>query len=151
MRERLARAMAGAVAAAFLIGAPAEAQVPDPFARDLAQRLSRADLLVNQYGYSRAAGPFAGGLERALTRRFPVTLRAGQEYRIVGVCDHRCRDLDLRLFDANGALIAQDLLADALPVIEVRPRATGVHDIEVLMPACAATGPCYFAFNVYAR
>lgn len=151
MWRGLARAMAGAVATAFLIGAPAQAQVPDPFARDLAQRLSRADQLVNEYGYSRAAGPFAGGLEHGATRRFPVMLRMGQDYRIVGVCDNRCRDLDLRLFDANGALVAQDLMRDALPVIEVRPRATGVHEIEVLMPACAAAGPCYFAFNVYSR
>ncbi|GAN00413.1 hypothetical protein U91I_04079 [alpha proteobacterium U9-1i] len=150
MGARWVKAMAGAVLAAALACAPAFAQVPDPFARDLAQRLSRTDQLVAQQGYSRAAGPFAGGLAQGEARRFSLSLRAGQEYRIVGVCDNRCRDLDMRLVNVNGIVIGEDLLRDAIPVIEVRPPATGQHAVEVQMPGCAAD-VCYYAFNVYAR
>jgi hypothetical protein len=143
------KAAAGLVALAFLTGTAA-AQVPDPFARELAQRLARAETLLTENGYARAAGPFAGGMPEQRTRRFTVMLRAGQDYRIIGVCDHRCGDLDLRLFTANNQLIAQDVLDDAVPIIHVRPLATGNYDIEAVMARCTSE-PCWFAFNVYSR
>ena len=77
-------------------------------------------------------------------------LRAGQDYRSVAVCDSRCSDVDLRLFTANNQLIAQDVLDDAVPVLHVRPVATGNYDIEAVMARCAGD-PCWFAFNVYSR
>jgi hypothetical protein len=140
---------AGLAALALLTG-PAAAQVPDPFARELAQRLTRAEMVLTENGYARAAGPFAGGLPERRARRFTVMLRAGQDYRIVGVCDGRCGDLNLRLFAANNQLIAQDVLRDAVPVIHVRPIATGNYDIEAIMSQCNEA-PCWFAFNVYSR
>jgi hypothetical protein len=143
------KAAAGLAALAFLAGT-AVAQVPDPFARELAQRLSRAETLLTENGYARAAGPFAGGLPEPRARRFTVMLRAGQDYRIVGVCESRCGDLDLRLYAANNQLIAQDVLNDAVPVIHVRPVATGNYDIEAVMSHCTQA-PCWFAFNVYSR
>lgn len=150
MAKSMAKALAAAAILALLLSAAAAAQVPDPFARELAQRLARADRLVGEHGYARAAGPFAGGLGQRLTRRFQVTLRAGQEYRILGVCDERCGDLDLRLYDAFDNLLAEDVLEDAVPALQVRPAATGVQVIEVSMPQCAAT-QCWYALNVYSR
>jgi hypothetical protein len=143
------KAAVGMAALALLCG-PAAAQVPDPFARELAQRLARAETLLSENGYARAAGPFAGGLPERRARRFTVMLRAGQDYRIVGVCESRCGNLDLRLFAASNQLIAQDVMRDAVPVIHVRPVATGNYDIEAIMAQCNET-PCWFAFNVYSR
>jgi hypothetical protein len=151
MVQRWVQMLAAAAAALVLLGPPAGAQVPDPFARELAQRLARSDEVVGEYNYSRAAGPFAGGLRLRESRRFEVMLRAGMDYRIVGVCDARCRNLDIRVLDANGFQVGEDMLRDAVPTIDLRPPVTGVHTIEVLMPACAAAGACYFAFNVYSR
>ncbi|HYD72351.1 MAG TPA: hypothetical protein VEF55_04390 [Candidatus Binatia bacterium] len=138
------------MAALAVLAGTAEAQVPDPFARELAQRLTRAETLLTENGYARAAGPFAGGMPERRARRYTVMLRAGQDYRIVGVCDRRCSDLNLRLFAASNQLIAQDVLRDAVPVIHVRPVATGNYDIEVIMERCD-DAPCWFAFNVYSR
>lgn len=149
MIDWLKSAAAGLAALAVVAGTAA-AQVPDPFARELAQRLARAETLLTENGYARAAGPFAGGLDQQRARRFTVMLRAGQDYRIIGVCDHRCSDVDLRLFAANNQLIAQDVLNDAVPVIHVRPIATGNYDIEAVMVRCTSE-PCWFAFNVYSR
>lgn len=143
------KAAAGLAALAFLTGTAA-AQVPDPFARELAQRLARAETVLTDSGYARAAGPFSGGLTEHRTRRFTVMLRAGQDYRIVGVCDHRCGNLDLRLFAANNQLVAQDVMSDAVPVIHVRPLTTGNYAIEAVMTHCNQS-PCWFAFNVYSR
>jgi len=145
-----AKKTAAALAALALLAAPAAAQVPDPFARELAQKLARAELILSDDGYARAAGPFAGGLREGEGRRFTVTLRAGQDYRIVGVCDNRCRDLDLRLHDPNARMVAEDVLEDAAPIIHVRPYATGQYAIEAIMHGCSAA-PCWFAFNVYSR
>ncbi|HET9230459.1 MAG TPA: hypothetical protein VFO00_04175, partial [Vitreimonas sp.] len=99
------KAAAGLAALALLAGS-AQAQVPDPYARELAQRLTRAEALLTENGYARAAGPFAGGMPERRARRYTVMLRAGQDYRIVGVCDSRCGNLDLRLFAANNQLVA---------------------------------------------
>ena len=140
----------GAVCALALLAAPASAQVPDQYARELAQQLAQAENVLGQEGYGRAAGPFAGGLNQRSSREYNVTLRAGQDYRIVGVCDSRCRDIDLRVFDQNNLVIAQDLLDDRVPVVQVRPRATGQYAIELSMFACGAQ-PCWYAVNVYAR
>lgn len=140
----------GAMAALALLATPASAQVPDPFALELARKLARAEVALVEDGYGRAAGPFAGGLQQRQSRRFNVTLRAGGDYRIVGVCEARCTDLDLRLFDPNNQLLGQDVLEDTIPVIHARPRLTGQHTIDVTMYRCNAE-PCWYAFNVYAR
>ncbi len=150
MLFRFVRAFIVAAALAMAASAPASAQVPDPFARQLAQQLTLVDQFQSQYGYSRAAGPFADGLAPAEARRFPVTLRAGQPYRVVGVCDARCRDIDLRLFDPNGLLVTQDIEPDQTPMVELSPLSTGAYTIELNMAQCAEA-PCYFAFNVYSR
>jgi len=139
-----------ALAALMLVAGPAAAQVPDPYARELAQKLSRAETLLVENGYARAAGPFAGGLNQREGRRFSVMMRAGQDYRVVGVCEDRCRNFDLRVNDPNGVMAGQDVLEDNLPVVHVRPRITGRYTIEVIMVRCASE-PCWYAFNVYSR
>lgn len=144
------RQAAAALAAFVVLAGVASAQVPDPFARQLAAHLSRIDQIVARQNYARAAGPFAGGLNQRQSQRFTVTLRAGQDYRIVGVCDARCTDLNMRLIDPQNFVLDEDALNDAVPVLSVRPNVTGQHTIEASMARCA-DAPCYFAFNVYTR
>jgi hypothetical protein len=124
--------------------------VPDPFARDLARKLAHAEVVLSENGYARAAGPFAGSLVQPRGQSRSITLRAGQDYRIVAVCDERCQDLDLRLVDPNGQTIGEDVLPDSVPVIHVQPRVTGQHTIEVVMQRCTAAS-CWYALNVYSR
>jgi hypothetical protein len=149
MRSWLQRAGA-ALAVLALSALPAAAQVPDPFARELAQKLTRGEELLVANGYMRAAGPFAGGLRSSQARRNTITLRAGQDYRILGVCDERCRDFDLRLFGPAGQLVAQDITNDAVPIIHVRPLVTGPYEVEAMMIRCTGA-PCWYAYNVYSR
>jgi hypothetical protein len=140
-----------ALGALMLLGAePAAAQVPDPWAHDLARGLADAEQMVGERHYSRVAGPFAGGLPARLTRRVQLTMRAGQQYEIIGVCDARCGDLNLRMYDANDRLITEDVLTNNVPILDVSPPLTGLYTIEVEMARCAGD-PCYYAFNVYAR
>lgn len=142
-------AAAGLALLAVLAAPGASAQVPDPYARELAQRLARVETVMSDENYMRAAGPFFGPLASGGGRRFTVNLRAGLEYRIVGVCDGRCRDLDMRALFA-GQLVTQDEAPDATPVLQFRPRVTGAYEVQAIMVRCAAD-PCWFAFNVYSR
>ncbi|MBC7768459.1 MAG: hypothetical protein H7124_06710 [Phycisphaerales bacterium] len=139
-----------ALAALTLAAAPAAAQVPDQYARELAQRLSRAETVLVENGYARAAGPFAAGIAGGEGRRFSLLMRAGQDYRVVGVCESRCGDFNIRVYDMGGRLMGQDVLADNVPVVHVRPRVTGRHIVEIEMVRCARA-PCWSAFNVYSR
>ncbi|MGE0739869.1 MAG: hypothetical protein AB7O98_00895 [Hyphomonadaceae bacterium] len=142
--------MAMALAALALLAGPVAAQVPDPYARQLAQRLAQAEVASVEGGYARAAGPFAGSAPQREGRQFTITLRAGQDYRIVGVCEPRCVGLDLRLYDPYERQIAEDVLQGEVPVIHVRPRLTGQYTVEAGMSRCAGA-ECWFAFNVYSR
>ncbi|MFZ2032070.1 MAG: hypothetical protein WAU68_17290 [Vitreimonas sp.] len=152
MRGRVKRACAAIAALAILAGLPAAAQVPPQFQRELSQRLAEAGRAVSEGGYLKAAGPFAGGLSPQQSRRYPLTLRAGQDYRVIAVCDSRCGDIDLRLYDVNGTQVAQDVLNDNVPTLAIRPSATGPHTIEIDMYQCtAAPDPCWYALNVYTR
>ena len=133
-------------------GLPATAQTPPEYARELSQRLAESGRAVREGGYMRAAGPFSGGLASQQSRRYTLTLRAGQDYRVVAVCDSRCADIDLRLYDLNGIQIAQDTLNDNVPTLAIRPPSTGPHTIEIDMYGCTASpDPCWYAFNVYTR
>ena len=42
------------------------------------------------------------------------------------------------------------MLDDAVPVIHVQPRVTGLYTIEVAMERCGGA-PCWYAVNVYTR
>lgn len=149
MGPRTKKAIAG-LAPLVLLAGPAAAQVPDPYARDLARKLAHAEVVLTGNGYARAAGPFAGGLVEETAQRRSIMLRAGQDYRIVGVCDERCRDLDLRLYDPNGQIVGQDVLEDDVSVIHVQPGFTGQYTIDAAMIRCEGS-PCWYAINVYSR
>jgi hypothetical protein len=142
--------LAAAAALICLLAAPAGAQVPDPYARDLARDLAQAEAGMGQSNFVRAAGPFAGALDDSGVQRFQVTLRAGQHYRIVGFCDARCAGLSMRLIDGRDLLVRDTTRFGRGPMIDARPRMTGPHTIEVSMQRCAEA-PCYFAFTIFSR
>ncbi len=142
--------LAAVLAALALFAAPAAAQVPDPFARELAQKLARAESALAERAYVHGAGPFSGGMGAGETRRIPLTLRAGQDYRVVGVCDGNCAAPRLALFDANGARLAQAPAGAGASEMLVRVPFTGGYEVEVDLPRCAAER-CWYAVNVYGR
>lgn len=83
----------------------------------------------------------SGMLDHGYYRVHNITLRSGVEYTFVGACDRDCSDLDLQLFDENGNLIDEDLLADDVPVVTVVPDWTGRFHVKVIMARCSIS-PC---------
>ena len=146
---RALKSVLAAIALA-LFASSAAAQVPDPFARELAQKLARAEQVLAERAFVHGAGPFSGGMGADETRRIPLTLRAGQDYRIVAVCDARCGAAQLALYDSEGARLARGADAANAATMEVRVPFTGGYEVEVELPRCGAER-CWYAVNVYGR
>lgn len=139
---------AAAIALALVAGPPASAQ---PDLRDyLTRQLDNQEPDNAERGFAHAVGPLSGMLSSATTAQLPLTLRAGQEIRIVGVCDQACADLDLRVVNPRGEVLALDTRSNARPVVDLRADMFGQHTIEVSMVDCRAPR-CRFAVNVYTR
>lgn len=81
---------------------------------------------------------------------WPVYLVAGSSYRIVGVCDNDCTDVDLSLEDANRTVVASDLLEDDIPIIEFAPTAGATYWIRPTMAVCSVN-PCGYGIAVMVR
>ena len=58
-------------------------------------------------------------LQAGATEGIPLLVVGGTSYQIVGVCDTDCSDLDLVLYDRDGEPVAEDILPDDVPIIEV--------------------------------
>ena len=81
-----------------------------------------------------------------------LQLWAGRSYRIMGVCDRSCGNLDLGLSDAASpaVVLLEDVLGDSVPILEFTARTTGPHLLSVGMTACSAES-CYFGIYVLSK
>jgi len=123
----------------------------DPASRQvLMQQLQQAEQIAAQQGFQLVGQPFAGGLVQGQSWNVPAQLVAGYEYRVIGVCDQNCRDMDMAVFDESGATIGQDNAQDDHPVVAVAPAATGNVTIQAQMFQCTGQ-PCYYALALYGR
>jgi hypothetical protein len=149
MASWVQKALAALIALMALTAAPAASAQPalqDFLTRQLdVQEPRNAD-----DGYAHAVGPLAGSLASERAAQLPLTLRVGQEVRIVGVCDQNCEDLDLRVRDPRGALVGFDTHSNDSPVVDLRANMYGQHTIELDMVRCTAPR-CRYAVNVYTR
>ncbi len=120
-----------------------------PQAIILAQ-LQQAHAALGQQGFQIVDEPFSGGLQRGQHWNVSAQLHAGIDYRVVGVCDRDCADLDLIVLDAQGAAITQDTSTTSQPVVGIQPGYSGTFTIQVRMYNCAVE-PCYYAIALYGR
>lgn len=128
--------------------ATASAQNGAQYRQQLDAQLQKSREIMQQGGYTVAVGPFTGALPAGGKERFTLPVQAGVSYRLVGVCDSDCSDVDLRLFNMNGGNIGEDLANDDVPIIELEPTGNGTVQVETEMVTCSAA-PCYHAIEVY--
>ncbi|HET6361762.1 MAG TPA: hypothetical protein VFH11_06860 [Gemmatimonadota bacterium] len=81
---------------------------------------------------------------------WPVYLSAGSSYRIVGVCDNDCTDVDLSLEDAKRTVLVSDLLEDDIPILNFTPSTSATYWIRPTMVACSVN-PCGYGIAVFVR
>ena len=79
--------------------------------------------------------------------RFPVSLEQGRAYRFVGACDYECRNLDFELLDAAGTVVARDLGANDVPIMDYTPALAGTFTVRLMMQACIIA-PCFAGVRV---
>lgn len=148
MRSWGQKAAAALIALTLIAGPTASAQ---PALRDyLTRQFDNQEPDNVDQGFARAVGPLAGMLASSSAAQLPLTLRAGQVIRVVAVCDQACGDLDLRVLNPRGEVIASDVRSDDHPVVDLSAEMFGQHTIEVSMIDCSAPR-CRYAVNVYTR
>jgi hypothetical protein len=94
--------------------------------------------------------PTIDALVPGATNLYPLNLRSGVSYGFVGVCDGDCSDLDLKLYNASGGIIAADTATDDTPTVGVSSRYSGTYYLEVNMANCR-TNYCYYGFGIFGR
>jgi hypothetical protein len=99
-------------------------------------------------GYQRTGEVRTGSLTQGERESISLTLGAGLDFAIVGLCDNDCSDLDLRLYDQSGAEVDADIETDDSPVVELTPRSSGTYRVEIVMVSCSVS-PCYYGLGVF--
>ncbi len=110
----------------------------------------RADYHRTNNGYSRVDGVTKVGLlKNGESTTLDVTLNLDRSYRLVGVCDQQCSDMDMKLYNGSGALVDEDTSNDDIPLVDVSPRSSGSYTMKVTMADCSnATYGCYYGVTL---
>lgn len=137
-----------ALAAVMALSAAAPAVAQSEYRQQLQSQFDNARNLVSSDGYTVAIGPFIGMLNNGNRERFTIPVQKGVSYKVLGVCDNDCSDVDIKLFNMSGTNIGEDVLADDVPIVELIPTADGQVQIEVIMATCSQN-PCYHGVEVY--
>jgi len=90
---------------------------------------------------------FSDAIRQGEERSFNVGLNANTSYRIIAECDADCTDIDMWIYDENGNLIDEDVLEDAIPILDVTPIRSAEFTVRLQMFACSIE-PCSFEIQV---
>lgn len=139
----------------FLFGTVASILICTPsFGQDYTAQVKKQLSLV------KAAGQSGGwqethedkfdNLSQGGANAFTVTLKKGMTYKIIGVCDNDCSDLDMTLYDENNNEISKDQKSDSMPMVEASPKWTGKFYLRTRMYACS-NSPCFYGITILGR
>jgi hypothetical protein len=132
-----------------LLGVTSRAQAqPDQWTRQVGALLDQAASVATSNGLRRTHTPYIGSLREDATAGHTLQLDAGVRYQLIGVCDNDCSDFDLRLFDPQGRMVAEDVLTDDTPVLSVTPNRGGTYTVRAIMTSCSSE-PCRYGIGVY--
>jgi hypothetical protein len=137
-----------AVAFGGMAIAPAAYAQSGEIIRQLSNQLSLARDSYVPDNYRLVRGPDNDLLSAGDSDNYTVTLQGGRSYKLVGVCDNDCSDLDITLYDDDGDVVDRDLLDDDKPVVSVSGKAGGTYRMNVSMAKCS-TGVCYYSVAIY--
>lgn len=91
-----------------------------------------------------------GSLRNGQSENYYFYLNRGDDYAIFAVCDGDCGDMDLRVYDENGNLVASDTSTDDRPMVTVSPRWSGSFKLRTTMYNCRYN-PCRFGIGVFGK
>lgn len=142
---------AGMAGATLALGAPAAAQQEEvsPYVQQVATRLEAVTQQMTQNGYGNPELVAFDAINNGASQAFSYATQDSGDIMIVGVCDDDCSDLDLRVRNAQGGVVGEDVLLDAIPVVPA-PAGGRPLNIDVIMATCSQD-PCVFGVAVYRR
>ena len=142
------RVVVSALLGVSLIASTAHAQ--DQWERVVRSQLQSVGAASERNGYTMASDVFQGKLNDDANTNLNVTLQAGKDYILWGVCDQDCSDIDLVIYDDNGTEVDSDLQTDDKPLLHVIPSSNGRYRIKVSMVNCSAN-PCYYGVGLWSK
>jgi hypothetical protein len=112
-------------------------------------QLNRLSATMEGRNMAQATRDLTGSLRNGQRTDWTIFLVKEIDYRIHGVCDNDCRDLDLILLDERGNEISQDTSTDDIPIVNARPKWTGRFTLRVIMEDCKVN-PCNYGVRFFA-
>jgi hypothetical protein len=143
--------MRHAIAAAVLLAAPGGALADDSWEETATNEMGYAALAMSADGWTLRNQYDARALAGGQTDSVPVRLGNRNEYAIVALCDENCGDVDLALYGAEDALLADDCAEAGLAQVHVTPTERALYDLEVRMIECAEGTACNYSVAVFSR
>jgi hypothetical protein len=122
----------------------------DQWTATVLRQLSTVDGIARNEGMARLGNPLVGSINANASTSLQVNLTAGRRYRLFGVCDNDCSDLDLRLVDPSGTTVAEDVDTDDVPIVAHTAQRSGSYRVQVIMARCSAS-PCRYGVSLYGR
>ena len=123
----------------------AEPKTSAEVVRDLGRE---ARAIARGRGFSGSEAFSGGSLEERETGTLRFTMKSGERYIAIGLCDESCKDIDLIVQDEKGSEIASDTQEDAIPIVELAPDGDVVADFVVKMIRCDRA-PCAYGVGIY--
>jgi hypothetical protein len=117
---------------------------------DMESRMTLLGEELKTMGFTPTDQRRRGALPYGGNALIPVDLVEGVNYRMVGVCDQDCPDLDLTLIDPKGVEVDGDYLDDAVPILAFIADTTASYTVDVTMVACFVD-PCQFRLEVFSQ
>ena len=113
-------------------------------------RLIEAQIMAGLYDAYLSQPPVIDSAKNGEVKWIPVQLEEGQNYKIMGVCDDRCSDLDLILYDESNGVVAVDVRDDNKPWLVVLPQWTGEFLIKLVMADCREqSSGCTYGIGIF--
>jgi hypothetical protein len=109
-------------------------------------QLNRAYSQVNGEGFS-SRNYVIGRMDNGSSDSWSFTLPGGTSYKIVGVCDNDCEDLDIRVSIGDN-VVAEDVLDDDVPIVNFTAKNETRYSVRVTMATCKAD-PCFWGIAVF--
>jgi hypothetical protein len=135
------------VAVLALAARPSDARAQE-HAELVWKQLMTAFTSVNGDGYG-SLNYIIGRMGEGKTDSWTLNFEKGTSYRIVGVCDKDCSDLDIEILDGS-TVIEKDVLDDDAPIVSFSPKASGQLRVKVTMAKCSEA-PCFFGFGIFQK
>jgi hypothetical protein len=122
----------------------------DQYLKQIQSQMAIAAHAFRPYGFQFDREVFVDRLGNQGTEDLTVNLRRGEEYVIIGTCDEDCGDLDLKVYDDNGNIIASDNDTDGTPIVHLSPQWSAGFTLRAEMASCGKN-PCQYGIGVLSR